>query len=68
MAAPCGRSSRWLWAAVVPAAVLCLAVRAAEEASTAEFDVRPGGEVHFFSRSLVRGEEGRGEESVRASR
>uniref|UniRef100_A0A8V1AJT2 Myeloid derived growth factor n=1 Tax=Gallus gallus TaxID=9031 RepID=A0A8V1AJT2_CHICK len=52
MAAPCGRSSRWLWAAVVPAAVLCLAVRAAEEASTAEFDVRPGGEVHFFSRSL----------------
>jgi len=53
---------------VVPAAVLCLAGRAAEEASTAEFDVRPGGEVHFFSRSLVRGEEGRGEESVRASR
>ncbi|XP_031459807.1 myeloid-derived growth factor [Phasianus colchicus] len=52
MAAPCGRSSRWLWAAVVPAAVLCLAVRAVEEASTAEFDVRPGGEVHSFSRSL----------------
>uniref|UniRef100_A0A8C9ES29 Myeloid derived growth factor n=1 Tax=Pavo cristatus TaxID=9049 RepID=A0A8C9ES29_PAVCR len=52
MAAPCGRSRRWLWAAVVPAAVLCLAVRAAEEASTTEFDVRPGGEVHSFSRSL----------------
>lgn len=53
---------------MVPAAVLCLAVRAAEEASTADFDVRPGGEAHSFSRSLVRGEEGRGEESVRVSR
>lgn len=71
MAAPSGRSDRRLWAALVPAALLCLAVRAAEEPSTADFDVRPGGEVHSFSRSLVRGEEGEGEgegeETVRAS-
>lgn len=67
MAAPSGRSGRRLWAALVPAALLCLAVRAAEEASTADFDVRPGGEVHSFSRSLVRGGEDGGEESLRAS-
>ncbi|NWX53039.1 MYDGF factor, partial [Steatornis caripensis] len=61
MAAPCGRSGGRLWAALVPAALLCLAARAAEEPSTtraaeepstAHFDVRPGGEVHSFSRSL----------------
>ncbi|KAM6040152.1 myeloid-derived growth factor [Theristicus caerulescens] len=52
MAASSGRSGRRLWAALVPAALLCLAARAAEEPSTAEFDVRPGGEVHSFSRSL----------------
>ncbi|KAK2542357.1 hypothetical protein Q9233_000449 [Columba guinea] len=52
MAAPSGRSGRRLWAALLPAALLCLAARAAEEPSTAEFDVRPGGEVHSFSRSL----------------
>ncbi|KAM6231744.1 myeloid-derived growth factor [Spheniscus humboldti] len=52
MAASSGRSGRRLWAALVPAALLCLAARAAEEPSTADFDVRPGGEVHSFSRSL----------------
>ncbi|NXF88958.1 MYDGF factor, partial [Eubucco bourcierii] len=52
MAAPSGRSSRWLWAALVPATLLCLAAWAAEEPSTADFDVRPGGEVHSFSQSL----------------
>ncbi|NXC03328.1 MYDGF factor, partial [Orthonyx spaldingii] len=60
MAAPSGRSGRRAWAALVPAALLCLAARAAAEPgtepgaapSTAEFDVRPGGEVHSFSRSL----------------
>uniref|UniRef100_A0A8D0EGG2 Myeloid derived growth factor n=1 Tax=Strix occidentalis caurina TaxID=311401 RepID=A0A8D0EGG2_STROC len=62
MAAPSGRSGRRLWAALVPAALLCLAARAAEEPSTADFDVRPGGEVHSFSRSLVRGGEGGSEE------
>lgn len=68
MAAPSGRSGRRLWAALLPAALLCLAARAAEEPSTAEFDVRPGGEVHSFSRSLVRGRGGEGgEERVRAS-
>ncbi|NXH17931.1 MYDGF factor, partial [Bucco capensis] len=52
MAAP-SRSSAWrLWATLVAAALLFLAARAAEESSTAEFDVRPGGEVHSFSRSL----------------
>ncbi|NWR07641.1 MYDGF factor, partial [Paradoxornis webbianus] len=60
MAAPSGRSGRRSWAALVPAALLCLAVRAAAEPGTApdavpgtaEFDVRPGGVVHSFSRSL----------------
>ncbi|XP_038019571.1 myeloid-derived growth factor isoform X2 [Motacilla alba alba] len=60
MAAPSGRSGGRAWAALVPAALLCLAARAAAEpgtapgaaSSTAEFDVRPGGEVHSFSRSL----------------
>ncbi|KAI1230608.1 hypothetical protein IHE44_0010077 [Lamprotornis superbus] len=60
MAAPSGRSCRCAWAALVPAALLCLAAQAAAEpgtapgatSSTAEFDVRPGGEVHSFSRSL----------------
>ncbi|NWY44899.1 MYDGF factor, partial [Sylvia atricapilla] len=60
MAAPCGRSGRRSWAALVPAALLCLAARAAAEPGTApaavpgtaEFDVRPGGVVHSFSRSL----------------
>ncbi|NXM68612.1 MYDGF factor, partial [Serilophus lunatus] len=60
MAAPTGRSGRRLWAALVPAALLCLAASAAAQQgaapdtgpSTAEFDVRPGGEVHSFSRSL----------------
>ncbi|XP_033926891.1 myeloid-derived growth factor [Melopsittacus undulatus] len=52
MAAPSGRSGRALWAALLPAALLCLAARAAEEPSAAEFDVRPGGGVHTFSRSL----------------
>lgn len=66
MAAPSGRSGGRSWAALVPAALLCLAARAAAEPgtapgtapSTAEFDVRPGGEVHSFSRSLVSGREG----------
>eukprot|EP00075_Anas_platyrhynchos_P038528 XP_027327781.1 myeloid-derived growth factor [Anas platyrhynchos] len=53
MAAPSGRSGRGLWGAVVAAAALLwLGARAAEGPSTAEFDVRPGGEVHSFSRSL----------------
>ncbi|XP_015507200.1 myeloid-derived growth factor [Parus major] len=60
MAAPSGRSGRRAWAALVPAALLCLAAQTAAEPgtapgtdpSTAEFDVRPGGEVHSFSRSL----------------
>ncbi|XP_066062007.1 myeloid-derived growth factor [Chamaea fasciata] len=60
MAAPSGRSGRRSWAALVPAALLCLAARAAAEPGTApdavpgtaEFDVRPGGVVHSFSRSL----------------
>ncbi|NXO44770.1 MYDGF factor, partial [Locustella ochotensis] len=60
MAAPSGRSGRSSWAALVPAALLCLAARAAAEAGTAPsgdpnttgFDVRPGGEVHSFTRSL----------------
>ncbi|XP_057274758.1 myeloid-derived growth factor [Pezoporus wallicus] len=52
MAAPSGRSGRGLWAALVPAALLCLAAGAAEEPSAARFDVRPGGGVHSFSRSL----------------
>ncbi|XP_030822404.1 myeloid-derived growth factor [Camarhynchus parvulus] len=60
MAAPSGRSGCCAWALLVPAALLCLAARAAagpgtapgEAPSTAEFDVRPGGEVHSFSRSL----------------
>ncbi|NXT98172.1 MYDGF factor, partial [Buphagus erythrorhynchus] len=60
MAAPSGRSCRRAWAALVPAALLCLVARAAAEPgtapgatpSTAEVDVRPGGEVHSFSRSL----------------
>ncbi|NXU85204.1 MYDGF factor, partial [Xiphorhynchus elegans] len=56
MAAPSGRSGGRAWAALVPAALLCLAARAAAEPGTApgtaEFDVRPGGEVHSFSRSL----------------
>ncbi|NWR38080.1 MYDGF factor, partial [Tachuris rubrigastra] len=56
MAAPTGRSGRRAWAALVPAALLCLAVRAAAEPGgepgSAGFDVRPGGEVHSFSRSL----------------
>lgn len=63
MAAPSGRSGRALWAALVPAALLCLAARAAEQTEptgAAAFDVRPGGEVHSFSRSLVRGAVGRG--------
>ncbi|KAM4658424.1 myeloid-derived growth factor [Amazona ochrocephala] len=51
MAAPSGSRGRGLWAALVPAALLCLA-RAAEQPSAAEFDVRPGGGVHAFSRSL----------------
>lgn len=57
-----------MWATLVPAALLCLAALAAAgpgaapgaTPSTAEFDVRPGGEVHSFSRSLVSGREGRG--------
>lgn len=61
MAAPSGRSGRGLWGAVVAAAALLwLGARAAEGPSTAEFDVRPGGEVHSFSRSLVRAGERRG--------
>ncbi|XP_063259632.1 myeloid-derived growth factor [Prinia subflava] len=60
MAAPSGRSGRSSWAALVPAALLCLAARAAAgpgtapgaAPSTAGFDVRPGGEVHSFSRGL----------------
>ncbi|XP_061871260.1 myeloid-derived growth factor isoform X1 [Colius striatus] len=52
MAAPSGRSGWSLWAALVAAALLCLTARAAEEPSSAGFDVRPGGEVHSFSRSL----------------
>ncbi|NWY68031.1 MYDGF factor, partial [Erithacus rubecula] len=60
MAAPSGRSCRRAWAALVPVALLYLAARAAAgpgtapgaTPSTAEFDVRPGGEVHSFSRSL----------------
>ncbi|KAM8987052.1 myeloid-derived growth factor [Ara ararauna] len=49
MAAPSGRG---LWAALVRVALLCAAARAAGQPSAAEFDVRPGGEVHAFSRSL----------------
>ncbi|XP_050177178.1 myeloid-derived growth factor [Myiozetetes cayanensis] len=56
MAAPTGKSCRRAWAALVPAALLCLAARAAAEPAaepgSAGFDVRPGGEVHSFSRSL----------------
>ncbi|NWW13595.1 MYDGF factor, partial [Oreocharis arfaki] len=60
MAAPSERSAQRAWAALVPAALLYLAARAAAEPgtapgaapSTAEFDVRPGGVVHSFSRSL----------------
>ncbi|XP_032938100.1 myeloid-derived growth factor [Catharus ustulatus] len=60
MAAPSGRSCRCVWATLVPTALLFLAALAAAgpgtapgaTPSTAEFDVRPGGEVHSFSRSL----------------
>ncbi|XP_071434075.1 myeloid-derived growth factor [Pithys albifrons albifrons] len=57
MAAPSGRSGGRAWAALVPAALLCLAAASPDtapgtEPGTAEFDVRPGGEVHSFSRSL----------------
>ncbi|XP_051666479.1 myeloid-derived growth factor [Manacus candei] len=56
MAAPTGRSGWRAWAALVPAALLCLAARAAAEPGaepgSVGFDVRPGGEVHSFSRSL----------------
>ncbi|XP_009470184.1 PREDICTED: UPF0556 protein C19orf10 homolog [Nipponia nippon] len=48
MAASSGRSGRRLWAALVPAALLCLAARAAEETRTAGFDVRAGGLLLFF--------------------
>ncbi|XP_006278723.1 myeloid-derived growth factor [Alligator mississippiensis] len=52
MAAPSGESSGRLWLALL-AAVLPLALGGAGEgASTAEFDVRPGGMVHSFSRTL----------------
>ncbi|NWH58796.1 MYDGF factor, partial [Geococcyx californianus] len=51
MAAPHRQGERALWAVLVPA-LLCLAAGAAEPPSAAEFDVRPGGEVHSFSRSL----------------
>ncbi|NWJ01676.1 MYDGF factor, partial [Crypturellus undulatus] len=52
MAAPSGVAGRWLPAAVVAVVLLCPAARAEEAASTADFDVRPGGMVHSFSRSL----------------
>ncbi|NXV83177.1 MYDGF factor, partial [Atlantisia rogersi] len=52
MAAPSRRSGWKLWAALVPAVLLCTAARASGEPSTVDFDVRPGGEVHSFSRSL----------------
>ncbi|KGL82794.1 UPF0556 protein C19orf10 [Tinamus guttatus] len=52
MAAPSGTAGRWLPAGVVAVVLLCLAVRAEEASSTADFDVRPGGMVHSFSRSL----------------
>ncbi|EMP24224.1 UPF0556 protein C19orf10 like protein [Chelonia mydas] len=50
MAAPSGAGARRLWAGLVP--VLLLFAAAEEGPSTAEFDVRPGGMVHSFSRSL----------------
>ncbi|NXA53484.1 MYDGF factor, partial [Nothocercus julius] len=52
MAAPSGMAGRWLVVGIVPVVLLCLAVRAEEGSSTADFDVRPGGMVHSFSRSL----------------
>ncbi|XP_062815684.1 myeloid-derived growth factor [Anolis carolinensis] len=56
MAAPAsvcgGRLRRGLWSAALLLR-LCLSAVAAEEASSsAEFDVRPGGMVHSFSKSL----------------
>ncbi|XP_067410642.1 myeloid-derived growth factor [Emydura macquarii macquarii] len=50
MAAPSGVGARRLWAGLVP--VLLLLAAADEAPSTAEFDVRPGGMVHSFTRSL----------------
>ncbi|XP_039372094.1 myeloid-derived growth factor [Mauremys mutica] len=50
MAAPSGAGAWRLWAGLVP--VLLLFATAEEGPSTAEFDVRPGGMVHSFSRSL----------------
>ncbi|XP_068776124.1 myeloid-derived growth factor [Struthio camelus] len=52
MAAPSGMGGRRLWAGVVPVVLLCLVARAEEGPSTTDFDVRPGGMVHSFSRTL----------------
>uniref|UniRef100_A0A8D0H268 Myeloid derived growth factor n=1 Tax=Sphenodon punctatus TaxID=8508 RepID=A0A8D0H268_SPHPU len=52
MAAPSGANGKRLWVGLAPVFLLFLAAGAEEGLNTSEFDVRPGGMVHSFSRSL----------------
>ncbi|XP_008586149.1 PREDICTED: UPF0556 protein C19orf10 homolog [Galeopterus variegatus] len=59
MAAPSGRrdgSSASLWAALLLAAVALSSAEAVSEPTTVAFDVRPGGVVHSFSKSVGPGD------------